>query len=140
MGYLTRLLSRSAQSPMFCYHPGCKRDEIISLCFADDLLLFSKGTEGAVHCLLGAFGEFSAATGLVANVAKSNIYFGGVPPPVQLRLLALSGFRRGAFPMRYLGVPLAPTKWSKVECNEVVEKLTDRSSVGLPSTYLMQSV
>lgn len=125
MEYLTRLLSRAALSPRFRYHPGCQKEAIISLCFADDLLLFSKGNEGAVQCLLDAFCEFSNATGLVANVAKSNIYFGGVSPPVQQKLLAMSGFRRGTFPMRYLGIPLAPKKWSKVECNAVVGKITE---------------
>lgn len=77
MDYFTRLLDLSAQSPAFHFHPGCKKERILSLCFADDLLIFSKGTEPAVHCLLTAFQEFSTLTGLAANGSKSNIYFGG---------------------------------------------------------------
>lgn len=45
---------------------------------------------------------------------------------VQNRILQISGFDKGSFPMRYLGVPLAPKKWSKLECAGVVNKITER--------------
>ncbi|XP_062080364.1 uncharacterized protein LOC133785126 [Humulus lupulus] len=40
MDYLTRLLHKSSKEKDFRFHPLCKSLNIISLCFADDLLLF----------------------------------------------------------------------------------------------------
>lgn len=58
---------------------------------------------------------------MVANQTKSSVYFGGVNEGVQRVILQSSGFRKGEFPLRYLGVPLSPKKWSKL-------KITDRIS------------
>lgn len=73
-----------------------------------------------------AFNEFSQRSGLVANISKPKIYFGGVAPGMKLRLKALTGFEEGAFPMRYLGVLMSPKKWSKLDCWSLVLKLCNR--------------
>ncbi|XP_022741787.1 uncharacterized protein LOC111293244 [Durio zibethinus] len=40
---LSRLLDAAAVAGFFDYHPRCKRIKLSSLCFADDLLIFTKG-------------------------------------------------------------------------------------------------
>lgn len=44
----------------------------------------------------------------------------------QAEILKFCGFGKGTFPMRYLGVPLSPKKLSKLEYNNVMEKITER--------------
>lgn len=41
-------------------------------------------------------------------------------------MLDLSIFAKGSFPMRYLGLPLSPKKWSKMECHQLIVKITER--------------
>lgn len=126
MDYLTRLLVKTASRPGFKYHPGCQLLKICNLCFADDLLLFCKGIVLVVRIVLDMFECFSECIWLVANESKSSIYFGGVPERVQQEILMMSGFRKGIFLMRYLGVPLSPKRWSKLDCHTVVAKITAR--------------
>lgn len=78
MEYLNRCLMQLTKNSEFRYHPRCKRLNLMHICFADDLLLFSKGDVGSVTQLFEAFKLFSSASGLKANQSKSSIYFGGV--------------------------------------------------------------
>ncbi|XP_075096478.1 uncharacterized protein LOC107772114 [Nicotiana tabacum] len=50
--------------------------------------------------------------GLVANLNKSNIYFGGVSSAVQQEITQKTGFSIGELPFRYLSVPLSTKKLS----------------------------
>lgn len=116
MDYLTRLLKDAATKKDFQNHPGCKKEKVINLCFADDLLIFCKATTPAVQCVLEVFSEFSSISGLVSNKSKSSIYIGEVSDATKASLVAQTAFTRGYFPMYYLGVPLTSKKWSKTEC------------------------
>ncbi|XP_021844844.1 uncharacterized protein [Spinacia oleracea] len=58
----------------FQFHPRCKELKLTHLCFADDLILCSKGEFPSVYLLLQAFKLFSNSSGLLANKQKSAIY------------------------------------------------------------------
>ncbi|XP_028073474.1 uncharacterized protein LOC114275678 [Camellia sinensis] len=45
MEILSRILAEKAKSPMFKFHWRCDKTKIVNLCFADDLMIFSKGKE-----------------------------------------------------------------------------------------------
>lgn len=77
MDYLTRILHLVVATKGFQYHPRCRKQKIISLCFADDLLIFSKASLAAVQIVLNALQEFSDTSGFVAKKGKSRIYMGG---------------------------------------------------------------
>ncbi|XP_062075622.1 secreted RxLR effector protein 78-like [Humulus lupulus] len=83
MEYLTRRLQLVALDPSFRFHPMCKSLKLVNLCFADDLIIFCKGTQSAVFSLKIALDEFSLATSLTINSAKSQIFFGGVSSTVR---------------------------------------------------------
>ncbi|KAK9704710.1 hypothetical protein RND81_07G006500 [Saponaria officinalis] len=53
-----------------------------------------------------ALTNFALSSGLWANDDKTEIYLGRVHPSVSDQILTSSGFSKGAFPFRYLGVPL----------------------------------
>lgn len=54
------------------------------------------------------------------------LVYGGLSDFVKAQLLDQTGFVRGRFPMVYLGVPLTSRRWNKVECYNLVQKITKR--------------
>lgn len=73
-----------------------------------------------------ALQHFRETTGMVANMENSKIFVAGVTEQMKQQLLQLTGFSEGCFPIRYLGLPLSSKKWSKVECYQLVDKITKR--------------
>uniref|UniRef100_A0A0V0GNL6 Putative ovule protein n=1 Tax=Solanum chacoense TaxID=4108 RepID=A0A0V0GNL6_SOLCH len=54
------------------------------------------------------------------------------------RLLEMTGYVEGEFPIRYLGLQLSPKKWSKIECNQLCQKIIERSYQYQIGTYRMR--
>lgn len=77
-----------------------------------------------------AINHFSDVTGLVANQEKSSIYLAGVGEVLQQKIIDSIGFTKGSLPIRYLGLPLSSKKWSKLDCHQLVDKITSRISNG----------
>uniref|UniRef100_A0A0V0HSC7 Putative ovule protein n=1 Tax=Solanum chacoense TaxID=4108 RepID=A0A0V0HSC7_SOLCH len=78
MEYLSRSLNGLKEDKTFKFHPKCSKLGITHLCFADDLLIFSRGDMESIKALQKCFSTFSQASGLQANLNKSSIYFEGV--------------------------------------------------------------
>ncbi|XP_062103860.1 uncharacterized protein LOC133814975 [Humulus lupulus] len=84
---------------------------------------FVKGTLSAVSIFKEVLVKFSAATGLSINTNKSHIYFGGVNA-TERRIIAQDiQLPEGSFPLRYLGVPMRPTKWRHEDCEIIIHKI-----------------
>ncbi|XP_062089551.1 uncharacterized protein LOC133796085 [Humulus lupulus] len=126
MEYLTRRLQMAACVPTFRYHPMCKSLNLLNLCFADDLLLFCKGNLASVQVLREALEEFSLVSGLVINTNKSHVYFGGIPADQRQKMATELHLTEGSFPLKYLGVPMRPTKWKHEDCDIIVQKFRMR--------------
>ncbi|XP_060183073.1 uncharacterized protein LOC132613029 [Lycium barbarum] len=116
MEYLIRTLKTLHKQPRFHYHPKCKKQKIVQLSFADDLLMFCRGDKVSVMHFYACFQEFSMASGLIANVDKSCIYFGGVSTEVQSQILHELNFVKGDLPFRYLGAPSSTKRITIVQC------------------------
>ncbi|XP_062113384.1 uncharacterized protein LOC133824509 [Humulus lupulus] len=78
MDYLTRALHGAAKDKQFRFHPLCKSLNITNLCFTDDLLIMCKAHLSSIQIMQQVFQEFSSASSLIINQAKSSIYFGGI--------------------------------------------------------------
>lgn len=126
MEYLHRVLMGLHGVKQFKYHPRCKKLKLIHLCFADDLLLFAKGDAGSVQKLMEAIDKFSAASGLKANQLKSCIYFGGVPTEVKQEILRVTEMCERQLLFKYLGVPLSTQKLTSMQCQPLVQKITQK--------------
>ncbi|XP_062085826.1 uncharacterized protein LOC133791936 [Humulus lupulus] len=126
MEYLTRILIQASLNKDFRFHPLCKNLKLVSLCFADDLVLFCKGTLRSVQILQDGFSQFSQASGLSANLTKSHIYFGGLNSEEKKCILDCLNIEEGSFPLKYLGVPLHPTKWKAGDCGLIIKKINLR--------------
>ncbi|XP_062103490.1 uncharacterized protein LOC133814562 [Humulus lupulus] len=129
MEYLTRLLTQISQHRQFQFHPLCKNLQLVNLCFADDLILFCKGTFKSVKLLMEGFLRFSQCSGLSANLTKSHIYFGGVVADVKNNILSSIVIEEGHFPLKYLGVNLKRIRWQVADCSEIIKKLQARLHV-----------
>ncbi|XP_075086506.1 uncharacterized protein LOC142169172 [Nicotiana tabacum] len=68
--------------------------------------------------------------GLVTNLDKSHIFLAGIEEDLKRVILDATGFSLGSLPMRHLRLPLTSKKWSKVECHQLVEKITMRINSG----------
>lgn len=100
MECFTRILKKMSIKPEFAYHYRCHSLKVTHLIFVDDLMMFCKDV-----LMIRAMKSFSQASGLSATNEKSAVYFGNVTEEMQTRMLQVTGFKKGSFPFRYLGVP-----------------------------------
>ncbi|KAL9241026.1 hypothetical protein vseg_015186 [Gypsophila vaccaria] len=126
MDYMTRILKYAAANYHFTFHPLCKKMQLASLMFADDILLFCKGEAESIMILLKAYTLFSNTSGLKANTTKSEAYFGGVPEDLKTDILRVSGFSEGTLPFTYLGMPIQTTRLKRRDCECLIEKVCSR--------------
>lgn len=60
------------------------------------------------------------------NLHKSHIVFAGCFEELQAQCIGTTGLPKGAFPLKYLGVPITASRLSKTECRPLVEKIMAR--------------
>jgi len=99
----------------FRLHPMYKKLQLTHLFFVDDLMIFCKGNVASVSRLMEALAHFNVATGLEANLNKLSIFLAGVDEDTRRKILTRTGFSVGIFPIKYLGLPLSPKKWTKTD-------------------------
>ena len=59
MEYLSKNLKCASTDPLFKYHPRCKTIKLNHLCFADDLMLFSKGDLSSIQIIYKGLDVFA---------------------------------------------------------------------------------
>ncbi|CAL1367617.1 unnamed protein product [Linum trigynum] len=126
MEVLSCMLNRAYAVKSLPPHPQTHRIGLSHLCFADDLLVFTKGTPEAVGKAKDILNAFYTIFGLKCNPAKSEVFCGGVDLNVQALISSSSGFAIGHLPVRYLGIPLIAGKLSNANCLALVERITAR--------------
>ncbi|XP_060183123.1 uncharacterized mitochondrial protein AtMg01250-like [Lycium barbarum] len=124
MEYLSRLLYGLPDVKSFQFHPRCAKLNISHLCFAYDLLLFSRGELTSITALHKSFTEFSLCSGIQENHGRNAVYFGGVSVIEQNQIMQHLGYCFGELPFKYLGVPLATKKISIIQWQPLVDKIT----------------
>ncbi|KAJ9561753.1 hypothetical protein OSB04_006913 [Centaurea solstitialis] len=107
----------------FGFHHGCADIQISHLCFADDLFVFTRGDVASVEVLKKALSIFANHSGLSPNLNKSDVFFGNVPSDIKNAILNCLPFRLGTFPIRYLGVPLSPSRLKASDFGNLVSKV-----------------
>ncbi|WZY73147.1 hypothetical protein YC2023_005387 [Brassica napus] len=126
MEVLSRLLDKAETDGMFRLHPLCSSPKVTHLLFADDLLVFSDGESDSTAGIRDVMNQFKEWSGLDTNQSKSEIFYGGYSDNQALLLSNLSGFRRGEFPTRYLGLPLSPKKISAATLQPFIDMITSK--------------
>lgn len=72
------------------------------------------------------FKNILETSSLQVNVDKSAFYFSDMSEYDVNRVQHLSGYTRGKFPFRYLGIPICAKSISNAECEAIVEKMVAR--------------
>ncbi|XP_055814210.1 uncharacterized protein LOC129883607 [Solanum dulcamara] len=116
--------------PDFKFHPMCKALRLTHLVFADDLMIFCKVDLQSVTRVMKALKYFSSASILVAKMERSSIFLAGVDEATNNALLEKTSFVQGSFSIRYLGLPLSLKKRNKLDCNILIDKITNKINTG----------
>ena len=74
MNVLSRMLDVAAEYGVFKFHPKCKKIKLTHLCFADDLLIFSKGDLESITGIYKVMQMFYFFSGLQLIVQKVNYF------------------------------------------------------------------
>jgi hypothetical protein len=109
----------------FKFHWRCKKDNISHLCFADDLMIFSKGDVKSIRMIRNVLTKFQDLSGLYPNPNKSDI-LSGVLNIEREQIICILGFREGGLPMKYLGEPLILSRLKAVYCKGLVDRITSK--------------
>ena len=126
MEVLSRLLDVGAVEGKFSAHPLCTSPPLTHLAFADDLLVFSDGSQHSLLGIMGILSQFHSLSGLDMNPAKSELFFGGLSVSEAAQISGVVGVKLGTFPSRYLGLPLNPTKLSLSTLQPFLQKFTSQ--------------
>ncbi|XP_060182487.1 uncharacterized protein LOC132612182 [Lycium barbarum] len=95
MEYLNRSLKQLRHDPNLNYHPKCSRQELVHICFADDLIMCCRADKGSIQLMMKAFEHFSFVSGLQANLHKSSFYVAGVTDEFRDQILQEMRFTLG---------------------------------------------
>nr|GEU94601.1 hypothetical protein [Tanacetum cinerariifolium] len=127
MEILTLILRRRVRaSSEFTFHMYCSKLNLINLCFADDLFLFTHGDMDSARVIMESLEEFKNVYGLVPSLPKSTAYFCNVLNYVKLGILNILPFEEDKLPVKYLGVPLVPSRLVHRDCQELLERVKHR--------------
>ena len=91
--------------------------------YADDILIFCKGTVANVKNVLHLFEGYGNYSGQIVNAQKSKFYSSSIPLSRIYTIGSLTGFSQGCIPFSYLGIPLFKGKPKAIHLRPVVDKI-----------------
>jgi len=90
------------------------------------------------YSIMNTLKEFHECAGLKANLAKSQVVFGGCSQELQKQCLEITELQESAFPMKYLGVPITAGRLSKTECRDLVNKILAKVQIWANSDHMLK--
>jgi exonuclease III len=121
MDALSALICKAEERGVLSSFRGISSMQRLSI-YADDVALFIKPCEQDLHCVKELFHVFGMASGLRINFAKSAaIPIGGLEED-RLRILDILNCPIGAFPCKYLGIPLAINQLRRADWQPLVDQ------------------
>ncbi|KAL0373166.1 UNVERIFIED_CONTAM: Retrovirus-related Pol polyprotein from type-2 retrotransposable element R2DM [Sesamum calycinum] len=122
----TLLRYRVHNAPYYQFHWKCKEQRILSLCFADDVLLFYRADIPSIQVIKNTLWQFAELSGLKVNPNKSQIILSWAAQQEKQQILDTLGFQEGCLPVKYLGVPLISSRLTIADCKPLINKLESR--------------
>lgn len=123
---LSKLLNKAAAQRSFGYHPSCREVELTHLSFANDILVFTDGTEASLKGVMDVMSAFANASGLCINVAKSSIFPADRGAANLTAAAETMGLSVGVLPIRYLGLPLTTRSLTALDYEPLIDKVRSR--------------
>jgi len=91
--------------------------------YADDVMLFCKGTAANMQTLSQFFQRYANASGQIINPQKSTIFSGSISNDRLTHIAENFGFNIGTLPFIYLGVPIFKGKPKSCYFQPIVDKI-----------------
>jgi len=91
--------------------------------YADDILIFCKGTLKNIDNIMQLFKEYGDFSGQSINASKSKFYFGSIHMSRIVAIASITGFSYGSLPFVYLGIPLFRGKPKTVHLRPIFDKI-----------------
>ncbi|MCI03301.1 RNA-directed DNA polymerase (Reverse transcriptase), partial [Trifolium medium] len=96
--------------------------------YADDIMVFCRGTNSNLHALSQLFSDYALASGQVINANKSVLFSGAMSQHRTAHFAHLLGFKIGSLPFLYLGVPIFRGKPKVAYLQSFVDKIRTKLS------------
>lgn len=94
--------------------------------YADDILIFCKGTLSNVRNIMQLFESYGKYSGQIVNAHKSKFYSASIPMSRMHTISSISGFRHGSIPFTYLGIPLFKGKPKSCHLRPIVDRIQSK--------------
>jgi hypothetical protein len=91
--------------------------------YADDIMIFCKGTEKIIWFVLCIFNDYGVASGQIINKTKSRFYVGSLSNSRLMTIASLLGFNAGSIPFNYLGCPIFVGKPKAIHFQALADKI-----------------
>lgn len=91
--------------------------------YADDMMIFCKGTSSNINVLKNVFLKYGEASGQFVNPQKSSIYAGSITNHRLNQIAQNLGFTIGTLPFQYLGVPIFKGKPKYIYFNSIADRV-----------------
>lgn len=96
--------------------------------YADDILIFCKGTLSNIRNIIGLFEEYGNYSGQFVNASKSKFYTGSLPLSRIFTITSITGFTHGCLPFSYLGILLFKGKPRTSHLRPIFDKIKAKIS------------
>lgn len=94
--------------------------------YADDILLFCRGSERNINNLLHLFHRYGLNSGQVISPNKSTFYEGSVSARRKHAIADFLGFKAGSLPFTYLGIPIFKGKPKKQHLMPTADRIKSK--------------
>ncbi|KAG7577371.1 Endonuclease/exonuclease/phosphatase superfamily [Arabidopsis thaliana x Arabidopsis arenosa] len=128
MDTLSKQLDLATTSGRIQAHHLCVNPLVTHLSFADDILVFFNGQEASLIAILDVLAQFKSVSGLGINLSKSCLFLDGSNFDLISQISSRHNLTHGSLPIRYLGVPLLPSKLNASDYQPLIDRIKGRIS------------
>lgn len=89
--------------------------------YADNILIFCKGTKKSLEALMNLFSRYGQASGQQLSLGKCRFYASNISSRRVSAISSLLGFAAGHLPFFYLGVPLFKGKPRRIHLKPIAD-------------------
>ncbi|XP_042493634.1 uncharacterized protein LOC122073161 [Macadamia integrifolia] len=126
------VLSRGLRSLFFGGHAkyfhvprGCP--SISYSLYADDTIIFAQALKSSMMQIIGFISRYEVSSGQLVNKSKSYFLMSSKTPERRIKMVEeATGFKRGSFPVTYLGIPIIKGRARICHFNAVLEKVSNK--------------
>ncbi|GAA0166729.1 hypothetical protein LIER_21819 [Lithospermum erythrorhizon] len=120
------LMRKASGKSGFKFHPKCRELGITHLSFTDDMVILASADKGTFRIIKETLSLFGSLTSLRLNCSKSRIFFGFTLESIRVDLCKYMEMAEGAFPIKYLGVPLSSKSLTSEDYGSLIDKICNQ--------------